>query len=269
VTLNGVIAYLAFNLDKILLGRFYGAEVLGVYGRAYQLTTLPTENLTETIGFVAFPALARIQNEPSRLKSYFLKGYGSFLSLLLPITVACALFSEDVVRVFLGAQWKDAVPIFRLLAPTILAFALINPFGWLMLATGRAARSLKIGVIIAPVVILGYLLGLRFGPRGVAMGFSVAMVASAAPLALWATRGTLITGRDLLATVIPPLISAAIGAGYTPSARSARASATCVPQAGARDSALLKHLPGSVAICFQAEGGFCTIAARNASLAFL
>jgi hypothetical protein len=42
-----------------------------------------------------------------------------------------------------------------------------------------------------------------------------------------------------------------------------------VLQAGGRDSALLKHLPGSVAICFQAEGDFCAIAARNASLAFL
>ena len=215
VTLNGVVAYLAFNLDKILLGRFYGAEALGVYGRAYQLTTLPTDNLTETIGFVAFPALARIQNDPSRLKSYFLKGYGSFLSLLLPITVACALFSEDVVRVFLGAQWKDAVPIFRLLAPTILAFALNNPFVWLMLGTGRAKRSLKIGLVIAPLVVLGYVLGLPYGPRGVAIGFSVSMAISVAPLAYWATRGTLITVRDLLATVIPPLISAAIGAAAT------------------------------------------------------
>lgn len=215
MTLNGVVAYLAFNLDKILLGRFYGAETLGVYGRAYQLTTLPTENLTETIGFVAFPALARIQNEPSRLKSYFLKGYGSFLSLLLPITVACALFSEDVVRVFLGAQWKDAVPIFRLLVPTILAFALNNPFFWLMLGTGQAKRSLKIGLVIAPLIVLGYVLGLPYGPRGVAIGFSASMAISVAPLAYWATRGTLITGRDLFATVIPPLISAAIGAAAT------------------------------------------------------
>ena len=269
MTLNGVVAYLAFNLDKILLGRFYGAEALGVCGRAYQLTTLPTENLTETIGFVAFPALARIQNEPSRLKSYFLKGYGSFLSLLVPITVACALFSEDVVRVFLGAQWKDAVPIFRLLAPTILAFGLINPFAWLMLATGRAARSLKIGVIIAPVVILGYSWP-PFRPARSGNGFLCRDGGFSG------AAGSVGHARNLDNRARPPRhgyspadLSGDWRSRYTPSARSARASATCVPQAGARDSALLKHLPGSVAICFQAEGGFYTIAARNASLAFL
>ncbi|MGO8927550.1 MAG: lipopolysaccharide biosynthesis protein [Limisphaerales bacterium] len=218
VTLNSVIAYLAFNLDKVFVGRFFGPEALGVYGRAYQLINLPTANLTTTIGLVAFPALSRVQHEPSSLRSYFLKGYGTFLCLVLPITVACALFSEDIIRVFLGAKWQGAAPIFRLLAPTTLAFAVINPFGWLMLATGRAARSLKIGLVIAPVVILGYILGLRCGPHGVAAGFSVSMVASAAPLVLWAKRGTLITVTDLLLTAVRPGLSALAGAAVTLSA---------------------------------------------------
>jgi PST family polysaccharide transporter len=219
VTLNSVIAYLAYNLDKVLVGRFYGAEALGVYGRAYQLINLPTAELTSTIGQVAFPALARVQNEPSRLRNYFLKGYSSSLSLVLPITVACALFSEDIIRVFLGAKWQEAAPIFRLLAPTILAFALVNPLGWLMLATGRARRSLKIAMVIAPVVVLGYVLGLRYGPRGVAVGFSASMVISVVPLALWAKRGTLVTTANLLAAVMRPGLSAVIGAAATLPAR--------------------------------------------------
>jgi O-antigen/teichoic acid export membrane protein len=219
VTLNSVIAFLAYNIDKVLVGRFYGAEALGVYGRAFQLINLPTENLTSTIGLVAFPALARVQNEPSRLRNYFIKGYSSSLSLVLPITVACALFSEDIVSVFLGAKWQEAAPIFRLLAPTILAFAVVNPFGWLMLATGRAGRSLKIGLVIAPVVVLGYVLGLRYGPRGVAVGFSASMVTSVVPLALWAKRGTLITTADLLAAVMRPGLSVVIGAAATLPAR--------------------------------------------------
>src|SRR5207302_9748284 len=135
VTLNNVVVYLAYNVDKVLLGRFWGAEALGVYGRAYQLINLPTENLNSTIGLVAFPALSRVQNDPVRLKSYFLKGYSLFLSLVLPITVACGLFAEDIIRVFLGAQWHEAARIFRLLAPTILAFAVVHPCGWLMQAT--------------------------------------------------------------------------------------------------------------------------------------
>jgi O-antigen/teichoic acid export membrane protein len=213
VTLNTVVVYLAYNIDKVLLGRFWGAEVLGIYGRAYQLINLPTENLNSTIGQVAFPALSRLQNDPERLKSYFLKGYGLFLSLVMPITMGCALFAEDIVRVFLGAKWDAAVPVFRLLAPTIFTFALINPLAWLMMATNRAMRSLKIALLLAPVVILGYIAGLAYGPIGVATGFSMATVLLAVPVSIWATRDTPITPIDALKVVMRPLCSIVIGAG--------------------------------------------------------
>ncbi|HWO40081.1 MAG TPA: oligosaccharide flippase family protein, partial [Candidatus Acidoferrum sp.] len=37
VTLNGLVVYVASNFEKVLLGRFWGADVLGIYGRSYQL----------------------------------------------------------------------------------------------------------------------------------------------------------------------------------------------------------------------------------------
>jgi O-antigen/teichoic acid export membrane protein len=42
LTLDGIVVYLAYNLDKVLLGRSWGAQALGLYGRAYQLVNLPT-----------------------------------------------------------------------------------------------------------------------------------------------------------------------------------------------------------------------------------
>ena len=75
VTLNILVAQVSFNLDKVLLGRYWGAEVLGLYGRAYQLTSMSKDNLLTAIGSVAFPALSRAQNDSARLANYFLKGY--------------------------------------------------------------------------------------------------------------------------------------------------------------------------------------------------
>jgi O-antigen/teichoic acid export membrane protein len=209
-TLNNLVVYFAYNSDKVLLGRFFGAETLGIYGRAFQLINLPTQNLNSTIALVAFPALSRLQNEPERLRSYFLKGYGLFLSLVIPITMACALFSEDIIRVFLGAKWSAAVPVFRLMAPTILGFALINPFGWLLMATGRAVRSFKISLLIAPVVFLGYLFGLRYGSNGVAAGFSSAIMLLVVPVIVWSTRGCPITALDALGVAMRPFVSALV-----------------------------------------------------------
>ena len=212
VTLNSFVVYVAYNADKLLIGRFWGANVLGLYGRAYQLISIPTDNLNSTLSQVALPALARLQKDSVRLRSHFLQGYSLFFAVAVPITCGCALFADDIIRVFLGPRWADAAIIFRLLAPTVLAFALVNPFGSMLFALGQTGRSLAMALVIAPVVILGYSLGLPAGANGVALGFSGAMVAIAGPLIVWAKRGTLITGRDIVRECAPPLIPIAVGA---------------------------------------------------------
>jgi O-antigen/teichoic acid export membrane protein len=213
VTLDGVITFITYNADKVLLGRFWGSQALGIYGRAYQLINIPTANLNSTIALVVFPALSRLQNDPERLRNYFLKGYGLFLALVMPITMACALSADDIVRVFLGAKWGMAAPVVRLLAPTILTFGLLNPLAWLLLSTGKAVKSLKIGLLIAPVVILGELVGLRYGPTGIAAGLSGSTALLVLPVIFWATHKTPVTSGDMLKEILRPLLSILIAAG--------------------------------------------------------
>lgn len=208
LTLNGVIVYLAYNIDKVLLGKFWGAEALGVYGRAYQLVSLPTESLNTAISSVAFPALSRVQNDPVRLREFFLGCYTLFLALVVPITLACLMFAQDIVHVLLGAKWHEAAPLFQLMSPTIFVFALINPFGNLMMATGHAGRSLRIALMIAPVVICGYVIGLRHGPMGVAAGFSCAMLVLAVPVMAWARIGSPVGGMDIVKATLAPVMAA-------------------------------------------------------------
>ena len=212
VTLNIVAVYVAYNADKVLLGRYWGAEALGIYGRAYQLVNMPTESLKSAIGLAAFPALSRVQGQPDRFRSLFIRLYSAFLGISFPITAACALFAEDIVLVFLGPKWHDVTDVFRLLSPTILAFALVNPFGWLLFASGRVARSLKIALLIAPVTLLAFALGIGYGPQGVAVGFSAAMLVLVAPIILWAKHDTNITSRDVVWAVAHPAGAALIGA---------------------------------------------------------
>jgi len=213
LTLNGLVAYVAYNLEKVLLGRFWGAGAIGLYGRAYQLINIPTDNLNAAAGEVAFSALSRVQDEPSRLKSYFLKGYTLVLSLTVPITMLCGLFADDVIQVLLGPKWKEAAAIFRLLAPTILIFALINPLGWLMFSVGLVGRSLKLAFVFAPLIIAGYVIGLPYGPKGVAFAYSAVMTLLFIPLMAFCIRGTVISLRDILLAVSPLLASGIAAAG--------------------------------------------------------
>jgi PST family polysaccharide transporter len=207
LTLNGLVAYAAYNSEKVLIGRFWGADAIGLYGRAYQIINIPTDNLNSAVGEVAFSALSRVQDDLSRLKSYFLKGFSLVLGLTLPITIACALFADDAILVLLGPKWKDAAAIFRLLAPTIAIFAIINPLGWLLNSLGLVARGLKIAVVFAPLIIVGYVLGLPYGPKGVAFAYSAVMMLWVIPHIAWCVHGTAISIRDILLEVSRPLTS--------------------------------------------------------------
>jgi O-antigen/teichoic acid export membrane protein len=220
VTLNGLIAYVANNFDKILLGRYWGVDALGIYGRAYQLINIPTDNLNSAAGEVAFSALSRLQDDPARLKSYFLKGYSVVMALTFPITVACALFADDMILVLLGPKWAAAAPIFRLLAPTILVFAIINPLFWLMSSLGLVGRSLKMGLVIAPIIIASYAMALPYGPRGVAFAYSAVMMLCVIPVIAWSVHGTLVSFRDILLTVSRPLASSILAGGLAFGVRS-------------------------------------------------
>jgi O-antigen/teichoic acid export membrane protein len=213
ITLNGFVAYVAYNAEKVLIGHYWGADAIGIYGRAYQLVNIPTDNLNSAVGEVAFSALSRVQDDPTRFKSYFLKGYSLVLAMTLPLTIACVIFADDVVRVVLGPKWIEAVSIFRFLAPTIMIFALINPLGWLLYSLGLVRRSLNIALVFAPTLIAGYVMGLPYGPKGVAFGYSAVMTLWVLPFIAWCVHGTAVSFRDILAAVARPLFSGILAGG--------------------------------------------------------
>ena len=210
ITLNNLVVYCAYNLEKVLLGRFWGADVLGLYGRAYYLVNIPTESLNTTIGTVAFSALSRVQGDPNLLRQYFMKGYSFVLSMTLPITIGFALFADDVIFIALGPKWEGATEIFRILTPTVLIFGIINPLGWLLISSGFQKRSLQISLVLAPLVIIAYLLGLPYGPKGVAFSYSAILTLWIVPHVFWCTRGTVISPLDILHAISSPFISALV-----------------------------------------------------------
>lgn len=210
VTANGLTVYIAYNLDKVLLGRFFGADALGVYSRAYQLITIPTDALNGAVSTVALSALSRVKGDPERLRRYFLRSYSILISITTPITFACAFFAQEIIFVVLGPKWSQASAIFRYLTPTVIIFGMINPTWPLLVALGHFKRSFKLGLAIAPISVGGYCAGMSWGPEGAALGFSTALMLWVVPHLAWTVSGTIVSLRDILAQVYPSLLSAAI-----------------------------------------------------------
>ncbi len=217
LSLNSIVGYIAGNFDKLLIGRSWGAQSIGVYSRAQTLLMFPVDNLSLTMGEVVFAALSRAKDDADRLKRYFLKAFTLVVAAMAPLSAICILFPDDIIAVMLGPNWTQSAEIFRILAPMIFAFALMHPISWLLSAIGLVRRGLKMALVSAGLLLIAIPVGLPYGPTGVAIAYSGVTVLKAIPMLVWAVHGTQFRTSEILAALQAPLAACLAGAaaGYS------------------------------------------------------
>ncbi|KQP21179.1 lipopolysaccharide biosynthesis protein [Pseudorhodoferax sp. Leaf265] len=212
VTAFETINYFHRNLDNVLIGRVWGADALGLYSRAYQLLMFPITNLRAPITAVAFPAMSRLRNQPEQFRAYYRKV--SFLLALasMPLVAFLAVAAEEAIGLLLGPHWHAAVPIFQALAFAAFIQPVASLRGIVTLSSGRSRDYLLLGTVNAVIVCIAFVAGLRWGPIGVAIGYSVAIYLALYPTFILAFRTTKIRVLDFWATVAQPAVTSLIAA---------------------------------------------------------
>lgn len=207
--------YLARSADGVLIGRWWGPGELGLYGRALQLLLLPLQQINQPLTNVAILSLSRLQNEPERMRSFYLRALSLGTAVTMPMVVLMTLLSDEIVEIVLGPQWREASHLFRLLAPALLVMPVCNTVGWIYIATGRTDRMFRWGIVYSTLMVTAFAIGVRFGAAGVAAGYSTAMVLQTFPCLWYALRGTPIRLREVARSVMQPAIAAAIAGAAT------------------------------------------------------
>jgi O-antigen/teichoic acid export membrane protein len=65
-------------------------------------------------------------------------------------------------------------------------------------------------LVMTPLLFLGYVIGLHWGPQGVATGYSTVMLLIVLPLIAWAAHETPVSFKDLLEAISRPFFSGAV-----------------------------------------------------------
>jgi PST family polysaccharide transporter len=213
--------YFHRNLDNLLIGRFWGADLLGLYSRAYSLLMFPINNLRGPVNAVGFPAMSRLQGMPDEFRRYYQRLAGILAFFSMPLTAFLFVGADPIIEFALGRQWLDVVPIFAALALVGFVQPVVTLWGIVVLSTGRGERYLRLGILNSVCAVLGFLGGLRWGAVGVAYGYAAATYLSAYPILRIAFRGTSICFRDFLRATSPAAIASFGAVGITVCLRSA------------------------------------------------
>jgi O-antigen/teichoic acid export membrane protein len=197
LTLSNGLNYFARNMDRILLGRRWGDQELGLYTKAFQLLLLPIQQVNAPVSSVAIPALSRIKDDPARYRRYYCSAMNLIGHLTTPLIVIMAVLSDEIVAIVLGRQWHGASGIFRVLAIAAIGRPMADANSWIYISLGRGRRMLYWGALSAPLFVLAFVIGVRWGAVGVAMGYALCALTLRLPAFMWALHATPVRLRDL------------------------------------------------------------------------
>jgi PST family polysaccharide transporter len=206
VTICAVVMFLARNADNVLIGRYLGALTLGLYTKAYGLLLLPLRQLVRPLTGVAVPTLARLQDQPDRYRRYYLRVTKIIAYTTIPMTAVLAAVSPSLIAVMLGPGWEGAVWIFKWLAIAGLLQAVFSTGSWVLQSLGRTAELRNLGLIVSPIYVASFVIGLPYGATGVAFVYAIAVNLTFIPAMWFSLRGSPIGLGVFLQQLIWPLI---------------------------------------------------------------
>ncbi len=195
------------NLDNILIGRYWGGGQLGLYDRAYKLLLMPVSQITNPLSRVMVPALSRMQEEPGRYRSAFLRVLGLAMLVTMPGIAAATALADVLIPFALGEQWRGAVPIFMALGFAGLLQPLNNPAGWLFISQGRSTDYMLWGFATAAIATVAFVAGLPYGAVGVAIAVSVSDYLRTPVLWWFVCRSGPVRVGDMIAAAGPKVLA--------------------------------------------------------------
>lgn len=180
---NNIVNQINATLDIVLGGRLWGASLLGMYSLPRNLVMQIQSTVNPIITSVGFPLIAKVHDDPVRVRSIYLQTIRMTASTNAPVYVLVALLSPQVVMILWGEQWQESTSILQVLAAWAAVRSIGNPVGSLLMGMGRADLSLKWNLamllVVPPVVWFG-------ASRGaVGLGLALLLMVTGMYLPMW------------------------------------------------------------------------------------
>lgn len=202
--------FLQSQVDVFIGGRWFDPHQLGIYTTALFLAQIFVSKFVPPLNEVAFSAYARIQHDEGAVARAFVRSVRIIMLVALPFYLGLAATAEPLVLTALDSKWAEVAPVVRLIAlamPFMTVQVLYSPA---CDARGRPGIGARNGAFGAVVLAAAFLVGVRWGPVGLAWSW---LAAYPVYLAVSTWRSLPVIGarvRDL-ADAIAPAACAAIG----------------------------------------------------------
>ncbi len=201
--------YFASQFDTIIIGKLFGAGPLGIYTIAKNLVMKPAQIINPIVTRVAFPTMAKVQDDNESLKRIYLNTTRYLSSINFPIHMGLVILAEPLTILLFGDKWTDSIILVKVLAIFGMIRSTYNPVGSLLLARGRADLGFFWNVYSSIFSTIIIFIGSFWGLFGIALGQIFTMIVLSIPFYLMLIKKMIHAGYwEYHKTIILPFLIA-------------------------------------------------------------
>jgi O-antigen/teichoic acid export membrane protein len=161
-TAERCIGYISFNLEKLIVGKLFSLDLLGLYTVVNQLVTRPVMFFSAALSRVAYPLYATLQKEFAALNILYI-GYTAKLALIVfPVYGFFLLFPDTIITLLFGDQFTAAHAFVLPLCILGALWSIGNPFGSYLMALNRAKIGFAFNLAAVLLMLVVFLVGSRY-----------------------------------------------------------------------------------------------------------
>lgn len=116
IFLASVVFFLKMNLDNILVGKYLGVTMLGLYALAFNIANFSADYFGSKVYRVVYAAYSAIDRDDTRLVEAMLKTLKFLAMVALPVGVGIIMLGDDFLNAVYGAKWLAAGNALKILA---------------------------------------------------------------------------------------------------------------------------------------------------------
>ncbi len=198
------------NIDYLLVGKFLGAELLGIYTLAFVLADSFRLQVWAILNKVMFPIYSQVQDDLSRVKDYYLKIIKYNTMAVTPIMLTFIFFAEPLIRTFFGEKWLLAIFPLQVMAFSAFVVTLSGTAVAVLKGLGKFDVSFRLTILNALLIsIPAFTIGIYFfGINGAAFAVLVHQTSSQILLQLQMRKLVGVTEKEIVEAVKIPIYGA-------------------------------------------------------------
>lgn len=166
-----LISQFSYQIQGLLIGRFYTPAVMGYYSKASHTEKVASTSLSQVMSQVTYPLYAAVQDDKETLRNMIRRLSMTLAYITFPLMFILILCAKPIFILLYTDRWLDCVPYFQILCISGLAYSLQSVNYQSITAIGKSKVMFKWTVVKRVVGISLVVIGLLFfGMYGLLVG---------------------------------------------------------------------------------------------------